>query len=275
MLRLWQQIHRDVARRCKMHSREVRQDAAADEFVRILERARAVGEPPHPAAGHFGARHVYEALAGPMHTGVAHRHRARPRASRGIFAPRDGAVVLIGPDEWLDTALAAAQACDFEEALDLAADLADPTAARRRYLAAARLARRQAARAALAGGGPVAEALEDLASATPAERARVATLVGVAGSTLRSWLAGEPVPEPRVADFLAAAATLGDHVARAARDAALRNRARVVLGGMSTLAAARALGVSQPTASLWRSGKRRLPLDRARQILALGAGGAS
>ena len=275
VLHLWQQIHREVARRCKLFPSEVRQDAAADEFMRILERARAGGAPPHPAAGHFGARHVYRALAGPMHTGVAHAHRARPRATRALVVTRGDARSQVGPDEWIDTAQAAAWTCDFEGALDIAADLADPAAARRRHLADARLLRRQAARAALVAGGPVAEALERLAAATPEERARAADLTGVSGSTLRSWLAGEPVPAPRLADLLVAAATVADPTARAANEEELRTRALTVLGGMSTRAAAWALGVSQPTASLWRSGKRRLPLDRARQILALGAGGAS
>lgn len=272
VLEVWRLLRMEVGRRCKDIPAEVRRDVAADEFLRILAGARARGEAPHPAAWHFGARHVREALTGPMRTGCAHKHRARPRASPELLLTLDGTVRAFAPDEWLAQAPGCSVRPDFEAALDLAADLADPAGARRRALREAARRRKLSARAELRGGGPLVEALVRLRALPADEKVRAAARIGVLPATLRGWLSGlEPVPRARVAAVLAEAAGVADPQARAVEEDATRRRALAVLQGMSTVEAARALGVSQPSASLWRAGRRAIPLARARQVLALGA----
>lgn len=200
----WRQVRKSLGRRARAWPAEVREDAAADEALRALERARRTGEPPHPAAWSFAARRGAHDLRQGVFTGPG--RRARPRAL-GVME-HEGET--LAPDDWIAEAWAVSP--DFDLALDLLAapspEEARAEAARartRRYKAQKRAARAEARAA---------------ASAATAEREALARIAGC-----------------------------------------------------STTALAAALGVSQPSASLWRSGARRLPLARARQILALAAEG--
>ena len=206
----WRQVRKSLGRRARAWPAEVREDAAADEALRALERARRTGEPPHPAAWSFAARRGAHDLRQGVFTGPG--RRARPRAL-GVME-HEGET--LAPDDWIAEAWAVSP--DFDLALDLL----------------------------------VAPSPEE----TRAEAARART---------RRYKA-----QKRAAKAEARAAASAATTEREAADVA---EALARVAGCSTTALAAALGVSQPSASLWRAGARRLPLARARQILALVAEG--
>lgn len=206
LLAHWRRVRRALDRRLRAWPAEVRDDAAADDFLRELERARRTGEPPHPAAWTFGALRQVEAVARPFES--ARGRTARPQALGEMLLDR----ALLAPDDYI--AEAVAQVPDFDLALDLA---------------------------------------------------RVVELAPVKRAEARrdDWRRYKRRTRAARAAARAAAAPTPDEVAAAV----------AALAGRRTIDIAAALGVSQASASLWRSGVRRLPASRVRQILGMVAEG--
>ena len=111
LLAHWRRVRRALDRRLRAWPAEVRDDAAADDFLRELERARRTGEPPHPAAWTFGALRQVEAVARPFES--ARGRTARPQALGEMLLDR----ALLAPDDYI--AEAVAQVPDFDLALDM------------------------------------------------------------------------------------------------------------------------------------------------------------
>ena len=243
-------------------SADDREDAASE----ALAAAIAGGWAARPEAWTFVARRALRALRGwQMQAGrrCSARSGATPAATAAVQVrdPDTGEIRDESPSAWLERAGARPP---IEDMID----------------AAPRVRAWVRARVEDAGGSPLARV-----ALRGRDVREVARAIGVHRSTAYRWGTGETVPADRYENALrdiAAArrdgAPLLDPQAAApgprCDDAESQARALAALDGMSTRAAARMLGVSQPTASLWRSGKRPLPLDRARQILALGTGGA-
>lgn len=201
LLAHWRRVRRALDRRLRAWPAEVRDDAAADDFLRELERARRTGEPPHPAAWTFGALRQVEAVARPFES--ARGRTARPQALGEMLLDR----ALLAPDDYI--AEAVAQVPDFDLALDMVQEAERAAALRAEARRADRRARRRRARVARAearaAAAPtpeeVAAAVAALAELRPVD---IAAGLGVSQACASQWRSGaRPLPAGRARQVLA------------------------------------------------------------------------
>lgn len=191
LLAHWRRVRRALDRRLRAWPAEVRDDAAADDFLRELERARRTGEPPHPAAWTFGALRQVEAVARPFES--ARGRTARPQALGEMLLDR----ALLAPDDYI--AEAVAQVPDFDLALDMVQEAERAAALRAEARRADRRARRRRARVARAEARAAAAAA--LAELRPVD---IAAGLEVSQACASQWRSGaRPLPAGRARQVLA------------------------------------------------------------------------